>query len=171
MNKYEPITRENFFNQFEETHPKGLKHFCEWIDEYKKTVNWKQIFGTELKFHDLPFEMQVGILSRYEAENDPYYIERAEDNMLEMRKAVTVAIERLIGIMNEVPAPPKRVTQWFTFGHGHETPNHWVRIEGNSTDECRDAMFKKYGNKWSMQYSKEPEKRFCPYGELEFINL
>lgn len=77
----ENLNKDNFWNQLHERFPDAVNHFCKWIDEYKKEVNWNKLFNagiqqalqcdgltTAPKFHELPFEMQNGILARYELE-------------------------------------------------------------------------------------------------------
>jgi len=83
MNIKETLTKENFWNQLYEKYPDGLKVFTDWIDQYKKAVNWNRMFNdgyskivivnpggkvnyvprlTESpKFHDIPYAMQLGI--------------------------------------------------------------------------------------------------------------
>jgi hypothetical protein len=51
---------------------------------------------------------------------------------------------------------------YFTFGFGHENRNGYVKIYGTFS-EAREEMFKRYGQKWSMQYNEsnfkgQPEK-------------
>lgn len=64
------INKENFFNKLQIDFPKGMEHFCNWIDKYKEDVQWNLIFNEHLniKFHDIPFEMQFGILMKYMTE-------------------------------------------------------------------------------------------------------
>ena len=75
------LTKENFFNALREKHPQAVEFFCRWIDEYKKSVNWNKLFNSDSdyqdangknapapKFHELPFEMQNGIIARFELE-------------------------------------------------------------------------------------------------------
>lgn len=64
------LNKENFFTESLQTIcPKRMDHFCKWIDEYKKENDWDNLFGGGIvkapKFHDLPFEMQNGIIARY----------------------------------------------------------------------------------------------------------
>jgi hypothetical protein len=62
------LTKENFFNALRTKCPEAVDEFCKWIDEYKKDNNWVKLFGPDIKFHDLPFEMQQGIIARFELE-------------------------------------------------------------------------------------------------------
>lgn len=86
MNLPTTLTKENFWNGMMGQYPLATKMFCDWIDEYKKAVNWDFLFngGVEKahyseiqchwssagktaspKFHDLPYDMQVGIWIRF----------------------------------------------------------------------------------------------------------
>jgi hypothetical protein len=74
----EGLTKENFFNQVEEDLPFAVALFCSWIDEEKIKIDWDEVFngGWELpqcggiqtqspKFHELPFELQFGLISKF----------------------------------------------------------------------------------------------------------
>jgi hypothetical protein len=64
--KYNNINKENFFNVMEKNYPFSVKHFFNWIDDYKQKNNWSELFNSNsIKFHDLPFEMQFGIIINY----------------------------------------------------------------------------------------------------------
>lgn len=83
--KFENITKENFFNAQREHFPLAVEHFCTWIDKYKELVEWNIIFNDEAdytgtpgnapKFHDIPYEMQLGIILRYIMETDPQQVQ------------------------------------------------------------------------------------------------
>ncbi len=62
------LTKENFFNDLQVKYPHAMHYFQDWIDQYKKENNWQELFGWDLKFHHLPFDMQRGILTRYAEE-------------------------------------------------------------------------------------------------------
>lgn len=76
------LTLENFWNKLTEEFPKEVKHFGAWIDEYKKRVDWDNLFSenrvwhkeyvpgsnTYVKYHDLPLAMQFGIFCQYVVE-------------------------------------------------------------------------------------------------------
>lgn len=77
----ENLNKENFWNKLRERFPDAVDFFCKWIDDYKKEVGWNDLFNSNSdyqnadgknaqapKFHDLPFEMQNGILARFELE-------------------------------------------------------------------------------------------------------
>lgn len=66
----ESLTKENFWNEIQVEYPNAFKVFSDWIDEYKKEINWSGLFRDHLngdakfsspKFHDLPHAMQLGI--------------------------------------------------------------------------------------------------------------
>ena len=50
-----------------------------------------------------------------------------------------------------------KVRQVFTFGSGqpHEGCYHVIKAE--SKEKCRELMFERFGQKWSMQYNNEEE--------------
>ena len=75
------LTKENFWNKMMDENPHIMKIFCNWIDEYKKQVGWNDLFNSNSeyqnakgknakapKFHDLPLEMQLGIIERFKQE-------------------------------------------------------------------------------------------------------
>lgn len=77
------LNKENFWKNVELAFPDAFKVFSEWIDKYKEEVGWHELFATtgrlsvysqpakypkEIKFHDLPFEFQNGILARFDIE-------------------------------------------------------------------------------------------------------
>jgi hypothetical protein len=67
----ENLTKENFWNEMKEKYPQAMERFCEWIDDYKRQVEWKKLFNTTYypwKFHDLPLAMQFGIWRQFIAE-------------------------------------------------------------------------------------------------------
>lgn len=63
------LTKENFFDALRKKFPLAMDHFCAWIDLYKLEVGWNELFGAGLvrapKFHEMPIEMQAGIMGRY----------------------------------------------------------------------------------------------------------
>lgn len=62
------LTKENFWNELQIKYPDAMKAFGKWIDDYKASVGWGDLFPNGVKFHDLPFEMQNGILARFDIE-------------------------------------------------------------------------------------------------------
>lgn len=64
------LTKENFWNEMMQKYPHSMAQFCEFIDWYKRHVSWDDLFrpGDDspfLKFHDIPFLMQIGIVSAF----------------------------------------------------------------------------------------------------------
>lgn len=61
------LTKENFWNELQEHYPLGMKVFCDWIDIYKKVINWDLLFNRanvqpfSIKFHHIPYAFQLGI--------------------------------------------------------------------------------------------------------------
>lgn len=73
----EKLTKENFWNDLYAQYPGEMKKFCDWIDDYKKRVDWQKLFFTphathsrDIKYHDLPIAMQIGIFLQYVAETE-----------------------------------------------------------------------------------------------------
>lgn len=91
----ESLTKENFWNDIYARYPQQVQKFCDWIDEYKKRVNWDNLFfnedpefydhaakGRKIKYHDLPLAMQLGIFIQFVSENpveDSHYYLKIED--------------------------------------------------------------------------------------------
>lgn len=81
----ENLTKEYFWNPLMIKCPDSVKEFCQWIDEYKKSVDWDELFGNnaplkirswaKIKFHDIPGPMQFGILLHYFRERGGCYFE------------------------------------------------------------------------------------------------
>lgn len=76
------LNKDNYFDALMKKYPKALELFCAWVDRYKETVGWKQLFNSDSewqnaqgknapapKFHDLPYELQYGVLLRFFAEH------------------------------------------------------------------------------------------------------
>ena len=72
MEQPENLNKENFWNELKENYPDAFEHFLAWIDEYKKLVEWDKLFAEGVKFHDVPLEIQAGILARYGTEMQLY---------------------------------------------------------------------------------------------------
>lgn len=88
----ENLNKQNFWNSLEKRYPKEVKHFCDWIDVYKKDNKWDDLFnkGCEIqvqidqgngtkdffsvapKFHEIPLAMQFGILIQYFTTLNPH---------------------------------------------------------------------------------------------------
>jgi hypothetical protein len=79
----ENLSKENFWDDITKRFPEAMELFGKWIDKYKEEVGWDRLFAngqyfiepngkgghrSETKFHDIPFEMQNGILARFDIE-------------------------------------------------------------------------------------------------------
>lgn len=64
----ENLNKENFWYQMTAKYPQAMDLFSKWVDEYKAKVGWVDLFPNGVKFHDLPFEMQNGIIARFDIE-------------------------------------------------------------------------------------------------------
>lgn len=64
------LTKESFWDNIQEKYPKSFKIFSDWIDRYKKDVNWDAMFNAVLniKFHELPYRFQYGVIRDFFAE-------------------------------------------------------------------------------------------------------
>jgi hypothetical protein len=69
----------DFFNDIAKSYPDALIKFSDWFTKYKTEVGWDQLFNARFfrsgevhvpapKFNDLPFEIQHGLLSRFDHE-------------------------------------------------------------------------------------------------------
>lgn len=82
------LTKENFFNEMMEQYPKATKEFCDWIDDYKASVNWNSLFkanentmqlhSSTYKFHEIPYDMQVGIWIAFAMDTLEHLFEQPE---------------------------------------------------------------------------------------------
>lgn len=80
------LTKENFWNNLHAKYPEQMKRFCDWIDAYKKRVHWMALFYKDVKYHDLPFAMQLGIFLQYLSENDDHMsIDRVDFDLIPSR--------------------------------------------------------------------------------------
>jgi hypothetical protein len=70
------LTLENFWNEMKLKYPNAVKDWCDWVDDYKKKVDWNGLFHdgkfTEntgipvtTKVHELPIALQVGLFIQY----------------------------------------------------------------------------------------------------------
>lgn len=56
---------------------------------------------------------------------------------------------------------------YFTFGFGQPHENCYHVIEAEDSDEARKVMFRKFGDKWAMQYDSAEEAGVKVYGLRE----
>lgn len=105
----ENLNKENFFNEMESRYPAAMQHFHDFIDEYKASVNWDKLFSVKYqvieperedvhyKFHDLPFEMQFGIISKFMVQvwNDPHVLLQLDIDQIKARlRQAFIGLER-----------------------------------------------------------------------------
>lgn len=80
----EVLTKENFWNDLNQKYPEQMKVFCDWIDEYKRRVDWNTLFNGDFtpsghgyarspKYHEIPIAMQIGIFYQFLDENRDKY--------------------------------------------------------------------------------------------------
>lgn len=62
------LNKENYWNEIKAQYPDAMKIFLEWIDKYKEKIGWGKFFVEGIKFHDLPFEFQNGVIARFDIE-------------------------------------------------------------------------------------------------------
>lgn len=116
----ENLNKENFWNEMEQKYPEALNHFYAWIDKYKKEVNWDNLFGNgtferqlphikngqnpaisniiyeqDIKFHDLPIEMQIGILMRYNFDTNSGLDIKDKQVSDQQKKGVEIELNRV----------------------------------------------------------------------------
>lgn len=70
MNKN--LSKEDFWNIMYTKIPLATQCFCEWIDTYKAETGWKEK-APDWKFHDLPIEMQIGVLMLFFEDHNLFF--------------------------------------------------------------------------------------------------
>lgn len=65
----------------------------------------------------------------------------------------------------------ERENQLFTFGCGHTFANHFVVIEAETKERCRELMFETFDCKWSMQYDYEDKQKLESHGMKAIMNI
>jgi len=100
-----------------------MKVFCQWIDEYKKRVGWSQLFysphspqNRDIKYHDLPIAMQVGIFWQFTLEIEPKSFKK-------YREFIDVDGLYSIWSMDQIV---ERIREWF------KEETEWQAAIGNS---------------------------------------
>ncbi len=102
----ETLTKENFWNQIYIDYPKACKLFCNWIDEYKKAVDWNDLFNDDItnladgykvpKFHEIPHAMQQGIWIEFVNQNLDNYFEQPEYSYcLDLREDIKIVFSEI----------------------------------------------------------------------------
>lgn len=70
------LTKENFWNEIEKMFPMAFKKFSDYIDDFKASCNWDNLFSIgiirnefpgdfDIKFHDIPYAMQKGVIENF----------------------------------------------------------------------------------------------------------
>lgn len=73
----------DFWKEIEEKYPEAFKFFKDWLDQYKKEVNWDDLFNNNLHhrrrhywsiimFHHLPDAMQIGIFIEFMVDRNSF---------------------------------------------------------------------------------------------------
>lgn len=135
FNGLKNLSKGNFWNKIETDFPLAMKAFHLWIDEYKQAVDWEILFnagwhkgvstsfdshGHPLshvtkhqtpKFHNLPYEMQIGILirffddttklSHFDGVNGFVYTDRLLNEPIPYLTESFEEIERVINFLNK----------------------------------------------------------------------
>ena len=58
------LNEENIWGKMREHYPNAMDDFGDWMDKYKERVKWKTMFF-KTKFHDIPAELQFGVMIQY----------------------------------------------------------------------------------------------------------
>lgn len=80
------LNKENFFNAMQEKYPETMERFLEFIDSYKVTRGWELMFGCNPeikapKFHEIPYELQIGVICRFLFMRGKLFMPHPEDVM------------------------------------------------------------------------------------------
>lgn len=68
----ENLTRD-YFTRLQTRFPEAVEHFFSWFERYMVEVGWDELFGQNehdrvIGFYEIPYEMQNGILARFDFE-------------------------------------------------------------------------------------------------------
>ncbi len=85
------MTKDGFWNEIEKRWPGEFHRFGKWIDDYKKNNHWKDLFKitirdkfwSNIKYHDLPDAMQLGIFIEYTVEESHHYPFEIQEGTME----------------------------------------------------------------------------------------
>lgn len=117
MKLEQTLTKENFFDEMMKVYPLSMKKFCEWIDAYKKEVNWDMLFfnnrkaspqskcrSMPVKFHDIPYDMQAGIWINFANEILNELFEQPEYHyMYDLEEDIKKVFSEIEPIIREYP--------------------------------------------------------------------
>lgn len=56
------LNKSNFWDELSKQCPVVMTRFIKFLDEYEQKNNWTKMFKSNIKFHDIPVEMQTGIV-------------------------------------------------------------------------------------------------------------
>lgn len=99
----ESLTKQNFWNDLMEKYPDEVVKFCRWIDEYKDKHAWVLLFsGDQIKYHDLPIAMQIGIFTQYVIE----YREKTPNHSI-----------HILPMQFQMEDYPNAIREWFRVTH------------------------------------------------------
>lgn len=109
------LSKENYWNALQEKYPQAMAEFSEWIDKYKREIGWDSIFAHDwrplpIKFHDIPFDMQRGILTRFfEEKIGDYPINKKEaiEGIRDFFKCIQLSME-VIGLKTDIKTLAKQ---------------------------------------------------------------
>lgn len=90
------MKKEGFWTGIQLKYPLMFADFSRWVDEYKRRIYWVTYFKggmQEIKFHDLPQAMQIGVFLQYTIEQGDYIYATLVDNPARIDAFIT-AIER-----------------------------------------------------------------------------
>jgi len=107
MHNLSNLNKESFWDEMDIVYPYAVDEFRKWIDQYKEAINWNKFFKSEIKFHDIPYELQMGIMNRFFIEsfssNEEYYSggNTAKEYHDEMRDALRLLNNEILKTKNK----------------------------------------------------------------------
>lgn len=124
MENWESLTKEDFWNDLYDKYPLEMKVFCDWIDKYKKEVDWNNLFSNSeidgecyVKFHDIPNAMQVGIFIAFTQEQEEW---------IPFHGDVTIGMDHVID----------EIKNWFKVNSDNNKFLLKLRTESESLKDC-----------------------------------
>lgn len=141
------LTKENFWNELNELnekYPEQMVMFTKWIDEYKERIGWDTLFAhtthhdevrdplaidswkLNIKYHDLPIAMQLGIFLQYCLETPHRY-------------------ELIEGMPGSMPLFAECIKAWFAAEHAFAgSPSPLEReLEGEVSQQMEGRLHRK----------------------------
>ena len=92
------MTKADFWDTLKAEYPDEFLDFALWIDEWKRREKWNELFGEgrlyandvgqqlivrNVKFHDLPNAMQIGIFIQYTVETGAHPFHPEDELMMD----------------------------------------------------------------------------------------